>query len=831
MSEASAIRPHLARRFESHRVVFWHDPDGEHASELDELDLDDVETVRVENDEYAVKNRLLHVAPKSKFLVYRSGAVPSGVENWLLDLELAYGVFTADRTSLVRQELGLTAPGIDAAVRAHEKFFRAAKRVQSLKALLNPNDDSDTLRAKMSAVLLVQREHSMLELTRALLMENAAGGDTKYRALVEHDLDEFHWTGVAAIYGYTSPSPSVDDFSLWTFRQAADGFTSDRPGALRNIQLDFASLRNDRRSTAALATLAKRAASDLDYASAIQDRTFRDLAGNDLFEEVERKIISDLARAVSERSVSAREVSEVIRGRQSSMWIDDYRKLYVAIGAAAELMGELATTTLTVSSFDEGLERYRGEWFRIDQLYRHFVFAARTAEHVGPLEALRGDVEKLYTNKFVYELGNAWQQQVDTTDRWRSSALRPQTAFYAEHVAPIVRDGRKKAVVIISDALRYEVAEELGTRMRREDRYDATLDAVLGVLPSYTQLGMAALLPHKSIGHSKGGDPVLVDGQRSDGTANRNKVLAAVDGKAIQAEDVLGMSRDELRELYAQHQVLYVYHDRIDSTGDKARTERQVFEAAEETLRELVDLVKRLTNANATNILITADHGFLFQDTALSDSFYLSTLPQGDEIVATKRRYVLGRGMKADPAFRTFAPEKVGLASNLEVQIPKSIHRLRLAGAGSRFVHGGAALQEIVVPVLTINKKRKSDIRLVNVEVLPESDKITTGQLVVKLFQSEPVDDKVQPRTVRAGLYVGETLISNEPEVTFDQQSTDKRDRYRIAHMLLSQEANAFNNRSVEFRLEERIPNTNQWRTYAKALYTLKRSFASDFDF
>lgn len=831
MSEASAVREHLARRFDTQRVVFWHDPEGEYASELDGLGLEGIETVRVENDEYAVKNRLLHVAPKSKFLVYRAGAVPAGIGNWLFDLELAYGVFTADRTSLVQQDLGLTADGIDDVVRVHEKFFRAAKRVQSLKALLDRDDDADKLRAKMSAVLLAQREHSLLELTRTLLTENAAGGDARYRALVDYGLDEFHWKGAAAIYRYASPSPSVDDFVLWVFRQAIDGFTSERPGELRNIQLDFASLRNDRRSTDALATLAKRAASDLDYASSIEGATFRNLASNDLFEEVERKIISDLARAVAERTVTAREVSDVIRSRQSSIWIDGYRTLYAAIGSASELLSELATLTLTVPSFDEGLNRYRREWFRIDQLYRQFVFAARTAEHSGPLETLRAEVEKFYANKFLYELGGAWQQQVDTAERWRSSTLRPQTSFYAEHVAPIIREGRKKAVVIISDALRYEVAEELGTRIRQEDRFDATLDAMLGVLPSYTQLGMAALLPHKRIGHSKSGDPVLVDGQRSDGTANRNKVLSAVSGKAIQAEDVLSLSREELRELYAQHQVLYVYHDRIDATGDKARTERQVFEAADDALRELVDLVKRLTNANATNILITADHGFLFQDTALADSFYLSTLPQGDEVAVTNRRFVLGRGLKENSAFRTFAPEQLGLDSDLEVQIPKSIHRLRLPGAGSRFVHGGAALQEIVVPVLTVNKKRKSDTRLVNVEVLPESDKITTGQLVIKVFQSEPVSEKVQPRTVRAGLYVGETLISNEPELTFDQESTDNRDRYQSAHLLLSQDANEFNNRAVEFRLEERIPNTNQWRVYAKAIYTLRRSFASDFDF
>ena len=166
------------------------------------------------------------------------------------------------------------------------------------------------------------------------------------------------------------------------------------------------------------------------------------------------------------------------------------------------------------------------------------------------------------------------------------------------------------------------------------------------------------------------------------------------------------------------------------------------------------------------------------------------------------------------------------------MQIPKSIHRLRLPGAGSRFVHGGAALQEIVVPVLAINKKRKSDTRLVNVEVLPESDKITTGQLVVKLFQSEPVSEKVQPRTLRAGLYVGETLISNQRRADLRPRPRPTSGTGTRAHgMLLSQDANDYNNRAVEFRLEERIPNTNQWRVYAKAMYTLKRSFASDFDF
>ncbi len=832
MSQLAAITPHVQRRFKDNRVVFWHDPEGQYAVDLDSLDLPGVTILRVGNDEYAIKHRLLHEQPIDKILVYRSGAAPAGAGNWLLDLELAYGVFTADRSSLVSQDLGLTSAGIDAVVQEHEKFFNAGKRVQSLKALLNPDDDAARLRAKMSAVVLGQKEHSLLEITRTLLSENAKGLHAKFDALADYGLDGFYWQGVAAIYGYESDSPSIDDLILWIFRQAIKGFHSDRPGGLQNIQLDFASLRNDRRSQDALAVLAKRASADLDYQAGIEGSTFRDLVAVDLFEETDRKIIADLTRAVAEQIVTAREVAEVIRARQSSVWIDGYRPLYVAIGAAAELLSELSVIDFSFATFDEALERYRTDWYRIDQLYRQFTHARRAFEGPHPLEPLREQVEKHYTNKFVYALGNAWQKQVDDADQWSSETVRSQQSFFHDYIERLLRDD-KKAVVIVSDALRYEVAEELGSRIRQEDRFDADLDAVLGVLPSYTQLGMAALLPHRTLKHSPDGKVVLVDDQPTNGTGPRAKVLESVGGTAIQAEDFSALSPEERRELFRNNRVLYLYHDVIDATGDKPGTERRVFEAAEQALSELVDLVKKAANANATNIFVTSDHGFLFQDEALPEQFFLSEKPQGDNILVTNRRYVLGRGLKEADAFTTFSAVELHLASELEVQIPKSIQRLKLAGGGSRFVHGGATLQEVVVPVLAINKKRKSDTRLVNIQVLPDTDKITTGQIVVKLFQSEPVSDKVHTRILRAGLYVGETLISNDPqpELTFDSASTEQRDRYQNVQLLLNQDANDYNNRSVELRLEERIPNTNQWRVYEKAIYTLKRSFTSDFDF
>ncbi len=121
----------------------------------------------------------------------------------------------------------------------------------------------------------------------------------------------------------------------------------------------------------------------------------------------------------------------------------------------------------------------------------------------------------------------SWATPGSSRSTRSSSGARPRCAprpsFYADYVEPLVRDGDKKAVVIISDAMRYEVADELGSRIRQEDRFDADLEAVLGVLPSYTQLGMAALLPHSTLKHSADAKTVLADDQPTNGTAFREQ--------------------------------------------------------------------------------------------------------------------------------------------------------------------------------------------------------------------------------------------------------------------------------------------------------------------
>lgn len=829
MSKTPTIADHLAARFEGARIVVWHDADGSYADELDGQLPVGVTVLRVADNEFALKHQILREDKLSKFLVYRTGKVREGVGNWLLDIELANGpIFTADRSALMGATLGLTGPGAAELVAQHARFFGDSRLVSRFRALLSPGDDLIVVRAKMCAALLGQKEHSFSELTRTLLIQYADGSTVGVDALQKHELADFHWGGAEHIYGYATDAPTIAGFALWMFQRAAEGFDTASSNKARNLAIDFRSFRDSKRSASAMKVLARKIEDDVSYKDVATQLPWETLQDSDVFEASEREVIHRLVESIVSQRMSTRDVLDTISARRrESFWSDDYATLYDGLSAAAELIPAIRTAKLEIASFDDGLTRYRNEWFRIDQLYRLFTHAYLTAEFKQPLEALGELVENAYVTDFLAKLGVSWQAQVDGVERWRTLNVPSQSSFYEHYVAKILK-GRKKAVVVISDALRYEVAEELTTSIRGENKFEAKIDAMLGVLPSYTQLGMASLLPNQTLAHSPNGDPVLVDGQKSDGTANRTKILGSVGGAAIQAKTFIEMKPGDRRDLYASHQVLYVYHDTIDATGDKAVSEHRTFTAAADAIRELLDIIKKLASANATNIFVTADHGFLYQRSTLAPQFNLTVKPQGEKIVAEKRRYVLGRGLKQDPAFRTFQPEQIGLSSDLEVQIPNSIQRIVQPGAGFQFVHGGASLQEIVVPVISINKGRSDTVESVNVEIHPESDKITTGQVVVKLYQSTKVEPNRPARRLRAGLYFGDQLISNEQEMTFDSDSAEGRDRFQRVTLLLSKDADSANNQSVEFRLSEPIEGTDQWKKYRGVPYTVKRAFASD---
>ncbi len=475
-----------------------------------------------------------------------------------------------DQAGLWLSELGLGLEFLEV-VQAHAAFFQADERRQALRAMLKSDDTLAGVRLKMLAVGC-KTEARLDEILAALLAELAEKQTEKIDLLQRCDLGAFLWERVRRELGYTSAAPGIQDFAIELFKSSY-ALGLGQPAHLTNDALVFVKRWKDSlRHYPAFEALSEEYAGLLNIQHDLLSQDARSLVELDLFRLIDQKMLSELARGVTERTLTRDQCSAIVRQRRQGHWFKEFQHLYEAIEFAAQFMQELDVADLSVNTLDEGIQRYSQNWYRLDQLYRKVIFHARKAGHVSVLKSLVEKVEALYSNNYLLPLNNHWQQVVDACPTWDAPATISQRRFFEQWVQPVLQN-KKKIYVVISDALRYEVGDEFLSQVRHEDRYEAQITPLLSMLPSYTQLGMAALLPNALIQFAENDSgTVEVDGVSTVGTANRDKVLKQAThgrGAALRAEELLGMTRDECREFVRDNDVVYVYHNRIDAAGDK----------------------------------------------------------------------------------------------------------------------------------------------------------------------------------------------------------------------------------------------------------------------
>ncbi|MDP3114746.1 MAG: BREX-1 system phosphatase PglZ type A [Candidatus Cloacimonadaceae bacterium] len=833
----------ITQQFDTHRLLFWYDEQHEFREEYWALELPDgIEKIEVSNDEFGIKYRILMQEPDKKFLLYFASARPHDTENWLLDLLLSNQELHIDPASLLLQELGLSRNDYIEIPRKHKEFFAAARRIADLKKLLTEDESLTTIRWKMVSVC-TSSDMRKEEIILSLLAEDALGSKDKLDLITRCKLQEFLWKQIQMLIGYTQESPSFRDLAIDLFNETVKNLTGD---ILQNSEADkkqtinkdgiyllklFKTLPQYRE---AFEAISEKCVTWLRIETWMTKQNLDDLMNLDLFEVIEKRVLSELTQQVSNGIGDLRALSNTIQKRKNSHWYYKYETAYNCLLAAADYFNGINTAKLDIYSLSKGFADYSTEWFNIDYQYRKFNLYYNRFSHYTLFEELSQKVEQSYVNHYLFKLNTGWSAILAQQKTWINALPNPQTSFWEKHVIPITQTG-KKIFVIISDALRFEIASELMSRIRQEDRYEAELTAMQGVLPSITAVGMAALLPHHTIELDESGN-VTVDGLSSSGTENRAKVLDKhLPGKAlaIRTEEVMSKNSDEGKKLYRDYDVIYVYHNVIDATGDKLVSEAKVFEAVETALNDLVSLVRKLTSANANNIIITADHGFLYQQQELSVSSYLNeeiSLPTK----STKfRRGIIGKGFEDNPNVLIFRAEQLGLHGDIEVAIPRGNQRMRQSGSGSRYVHGGASLQEICIPLLKINKKRVSDTNEVEVEIRTSGGRnITSGVLVFRLYQTKPVDDKLKAVTLRIGLFNQlDEPVSELKTMVFDSTSLNDKERDIECRFLLSSKAGESINDELVLKLEQPIPGTNKYKLYKDKCekFTISRIFGTDF--
>ena len=500
----------------------------------------------------------------------------------------------------------------------------------------------------------------------------------------------------------------------------------------------------------------------------------------DIFRVFDEKMISYLQEQLISNVNQFDTYQEIWMKRRRLHWYPEYKDEYEAIEYASLLhqFAHRKDRFLPEQSAYDMFQAYNEDYYQVDMFYRKFYAAYDRIGQKDRLAALREKVEQLYTNWFLQELSVKWTNSLeqDKQKSWSIAGIEQQTDFYHSYIQPYVTSG-ERVFVVVSDALRYEVAKELMDTLNNERTASTDMAVMQGVIPSYTDLGMAALLPHNEIRYE--GQAVFVNGVRATGTENRAAILAQYveESLAITHQD-LPKRRADLRAMLTGKKLVYIFHNTIDARGDHAATEAGVFEAAEEAINDIRLLVNQLVNdVSASNIIITTDHGFLYQRNQLEQR---DKMPKGvDHSLMVKRRFIMTEEMPEIDGTLTYSMNQIlEQETPLHVTMPKGTERFSIQGAGANYVHGGAMLQEIVVPVITFKNDRSSvsenTVRKVDVKLTSPVRKITNVMTYLEFFQIEKVEEKRRP--LRLKLYfIDETdqRISNENIIIADSRSSE----------------------------------------------------------
>jgi hypothetical protein len=236
-----------------------------------------------------------------------------------------------------------------------------------------------------------------------------------------------------------------------------------------------------------------------------------------------------------------------------------------------------------------------------------------------------------------------------------------------------------------------------------------------------------------------------------------------------------------------------------------------------------------VNNLNGHHIVVTADHGFLFTETARveTDKSKLEEKPYGT--ILAKKRYLLGPKLPDhEAAWHGKLSATAGANGDMEFWIPKGANLFHFVG-GARFVHGGAMPQEIVVPVVTVRHIRgksaqDTKTKSVMVQVLGTNHRITTAYCRFQLIQMEPVSERVKPITLKVAIYEGEAPVTDIQTVKFENSSGNLDERKKWVNLVLKERQY---NKKTPYRLVLRDAETGIEQQSVEVI--IDRAFTDDF--
>lgn len=730
------------------KIVFWYDPPQNFREDILNDSFDCCRVLLCENNEFAVKRTVEHEDPDSNYIIYIPQERPDDTENWLLDTLMYSEEYYADTVALTMRRLGLTDSDLRRVVERYSKFFSSDIRIKKLVSFITLSDEvkPHELKRAMMCVLVKAAAPTMESILTELVFDEQGA---RYNDLKKLGFEEHFWDTVSNDFNYDGDQTIQALIKKFMFtallEQKADfgklpsfyeQFILKGRGKI-DAKFFIDRIKNDKRYPA----LQERLAEELKIDSLLVSRDIHCTEEADVFECIDMHTVETIAEGLKNGGLDYDNYEKILQARINSIWYEKHWAEYETLQSAISFFRLLDRPVPLGLSAAEYIRQYTDSVYAVDQEYRHACAAYRRIEMpIYHMEGLMDRIELTYETKYLNVIGKEFSDALAKEPEREIIGFELSDSFFRS----VQKNNFKKLFVIISDGLRYEAGRELYDRFRNDSMLKGSVDieCALAPLPTETRFGMAALLPHKELSYKD--KAVFADGQPTNSIAARDSILKQKNESyaAIGFETINAMSRAELRAYMADKSIVYIYHNAIDNAGE--HNESHVFDVVPSAIDEIVQLTRKLfVNLQISNFIITADHGFFYRRNTIHESQKYSDIVSL-HATETSKRFLL----TDDPDLSVPYTNEFKLDDSMRVIVPYSYDLYKTQGGGIQYVHGGASLQEMIVPVIKLGEMRSSRTREiydpVGVRIKSLSRKITTRSFTVEFEQYEKLEERKQ---------------------------------------------------------------------------------------
>ena len=779
------------------KIIFWYDPTKAFMDNIDELQFDNTEILKYDNNSLWIRYHIEKEELNKNIIIYLPIERSTGSNNNLLDLETANPdlIFNPDKTNMKLRDLGLPEE-CRSIIKKYMRFFNNKTRETEFLNFDIEDKNTDNIDYIVTSILLGIKTINIDDIMKAII-KAYFDDKKKLETLCKFGSEEFVIKLINNYFGCKIKIiDEIDDvLKSLVFTYFAGTIENinklDRYGKyllserVTNSQVFVNSLMRDKATKKYFELISNNMKNEFGIDELLNSMDIEEYKNSDAFDIIDKKVINFLIDQLFNGINDYKKYNELISIRESKYWFDKYYYEYNFLKVVnnyfeAENSLQKLLKTMTIEDF---VKLYADKLYILDTYYRKtYYFFDKIADKDNFIN-LKNKLENNYINTYMIELSLKWNDTVESLNRYDANKLLMQNKFFNSYIKPNTENARNgRTIVIISDAFRYECAKELVERLNTfANKVDITY--MLGLVPSYTQLGMASLLPNKELRRDpkykeNKSENIIVDGMSSVGTENRQKILQNTinESIAIQYDELNDMKKSDWKKLFSGTKVVYIYHNVIDKAGE--HDDNSLFDACEKAIEELEKLVRDLhTTFSGINCYITADHGFFYKRSKVEN---YQKAEKDNDVSKQKTRFSYSDEKSKAEGIMSVNLDYIFGKDSGYVNIPKGFNVYSKQGGGVNYVHGGILPQEVIIPVINFKSTRTTEeTQKVSITYSGLTTRITNAITYLEFLQDNNIDEEHLPCRYLLHFEDEEgNRISDETTIVANYTNTEVKDRF-----------------------------------------------------